>query len=754
MVFYIATMMQETVTIEQLITELFAMGKESGNGEELLSKFAARLQYAIGVDQISVKDAYQEKSELSGLEEFAINTGKPYVDNRLSGYSAFPELIRHYNLGFRSCMLLPVAIEGKPVLVATFLSKQEDRFDNALVSKLTLATELLAYQTVAKVERERSLSLAKYFDAAFNTYAPQMLIDRNGVVIRANKSASGLFGKTQREMVGRNVSEFFNVDGNMLYSLREGSAAEVRENGEQGRVYKATCGKINDRLSHLLLYDVTQLKELEEKVRLSERSSNEVFMLLAKDTTVLWSSGNVGKVLKLGLDEIVGRRLMDLAYDDKEFAGEVSSFGDTLTRQLRLNIGNDVTVDTKAVLVKNQFGGFSCTLSSNNIEKYVSAMQGALEGLVETASDAIFNIDALGYIRSVNSSAERLLNYTNSELSGSALVSLYADEESQQKLSSSLSLARNSGVIEHVFVNLRAKEGDAPIPCEQSIRGMVDSDNALVGYMITTKELATKMKLDQLEEDKEELDKKFIGMKEESDYKSQFFLNISHDLKTPLTSIYGYGKVLAGSSEGISDENRGYASIIANEADRLLQLINQILDVAKLESGRIKLDIKDVDFNALLKNQAIESLVEFAQKKGLEFDVSVDYSVPVVQADPNRLIQVLVNLIGNAIKFTEHGSIGVKISRAGKKSKFVKVEVIDTGSGVSKEDTKKLFKKFFQVQRKGLIMQEGSGTGLGLSIAKEIVNLHGGKIGVNSEVGKGSTFWFTLPISGKAKKKA
>ncbi len=746
--------MQETVTIEQLIAEIFTLGKESSGSAEMFSRFSNKLKEAVGIDYVMMSDAYQEKSGLSGLEEFAINTGKPYVDNRLSGYSAFPELIKHYNLGFRSCMLLPVAVEGKPVVVATFLSRQEDRFDPALSSKLTLATEMLAYLSVAKTERERSMSLARYFDAAFNTYAPQMLIDKSGAIVKANKSSAGLFGKTQKEMVGRNISEFFGIEANALYALRDGSATEIGEIGDQGRVYKATCGKINDRLTHLLLYDVTELKELEEKVRLAERSASESLMLLAKDTTVLWASANVGKVLKIDRDELVGRRLLDLAYEDKEFAGEISSLSETLSRPLRLNVGNDVIIEARTTLMKNRFGGFSCVMRSNNVEKYVAAMQGALEGLVEDASDAIFSVDALGYIKSANRSAEKLLNYSNSELSGSSLVSLYADEESQKKLSSSMSLARSNGSEENVYVSLRAKGVDEPIPCKQTIRSMVDSDNNHVGYMVISEELATKIKMGELEESYEKKESELRGAKEESEYKSQFFQNISHDLKTPLTSIYGYGKILANSSDGISDENKGYANIITNEAERLLQLINQILDVAKLESGRIKLDMKDVNFNELLKNPAIESLAEFAEKKGLEFKREVEYSVPAVPADPNRLIQVLVNLIGNAIKFTETGSITVRIARAGKTSKYVKVEVKDTGSGISKEDKGKLFRKFFQVQRKGLIMQEGSGTGLGLSISKEIVGLHGGTIGVESELGKGSTFWFKLPMTVKAKKRA
>jgi len=132
------------------------------------------------------------------------------------------------------------------------------------------------------------------------------------------------------------------------------------------------------------------------------------------------------------------------------------------------------------------------------------------------------------------------------------------------------------------------------------------------------------------------------------------------------------------------------------------------------------------------------------------FSWDVDYNVPDVLADPNRIIQVFVNLIGNAIKFTEHGGISVGIYRKGRN---VRIMVKDTGVGISKEDQKKLFKKFYQVQKKELTKQEGAGTGLGLSIAKEIISLHGGRIWVNSEPGKGSEFWFTLPISGSKKSK-
>jgi signal transduction histidine kinase len=346
---------------------------------------------------------------------------------------------------------------------------------------------------------------------------------------------------------------------------------------------------------------------------------------------------------------------------------------------------------------------------------------------------------------------EKLLSYNASELSGSALVSLYADEESQVRLNNSLSVARGSGVVENVFVKLRKKGEGVYVPCEQAVRSVLDSENNVVGYMVIIKELATRMKMDQLEEDTEELGKELKNERAESQLKTQFFYNISHDLKTPLTSINGFGKLLLEGANELTPEHKEYVQIITKEAERLLQLIMQILDVAKLSSGRIKLDMQQVDLNELLKNPAIGSLVELAKNKGLEFNIEVDYSVPKIQADPNRLMQVLVNLVGNAIKFTEKGSIGIKIF---KKGKSVMVEVSDTGVGISKEDRGKLFKKFFQLQRKGLTMQKAEGTGLGLSIAKEIVSLHNGKMSVISEPGKGSTFWFMIPIVAKPKKAA
>jgi PAS domain S-box-containing protein len=743
--------MQETVTTDKLISEIFNIGRETNGAGELFQRFSEKLRSLLGLDYVIISDAYNENSRFSGLEEFVKNTNKPYIDNRLSDYSAFPELIKHYTLGFRSCMLLPVAVEGKPVFVSTLLSKQEDKFGASLASTIGLALDMLAYQAVAKIEKERSVSLARYFDAAFNTQAPQLLVDKNGTIAKVNKSAMGIFAKTQKDMVGRNVSEFFSIDGNMLYSLRNGSTAEIRDMKNQGKVYEIGCGKISDRLTHAILYDITETKELEERLKVSGMGTSDAFLILGKDTAVMWASASASKILKTDNDYLLGKKLVDLAYKDREFAEQLASATDSFSKPLNIGIGNGVFLNVKATFVRNEFGGFSCVISSNNMEKYADNIQDALDGLIETSGDAVIRTDSFGYIKFMNKSAEKLLRYNSAELLGSALTSLYFDQENAEKLSSSLSIAKNEGDIEDVSFNMRPKGDGIPLPSEQTIRKVIDKDNNVVGYLILIRELATRNLINSLKDETKNMGNDLRDAKSESELKSEFIYNISHDLKTPLTSIKGFGKLLLESAGGLSGEQKEYVNIINNESDRLYQLIQQILDVAKLSSGKIKLDQQKVSFSDLAKNPTIGTLFEVAHNKDLTFEKwNIDYNVPEIIGDPNRLIQVFVNLIGNAIKFTEKGSVGIKIFRKGRS---VRVEVIDTGIGIGKEDKGKLFKKFYQL-RHGMIMQQGAGTGLGLSIAKEIVNLHGGKIGVLSELGKGSTFWFTLPISGKPKKSA
>jgi signal transduction histidine kinase len=234
--------------------------------------------------------------------------------------------------------------------------------------------------------------------------------------------------------------------------------------------------------------------------------------------------------------------------------------------------------------------------------------------------------------------------------------------------------------------------------------------------------------------------------------KSQFIYNISHELKTPLTNIKGFSSLLYSGEFGqLNEEQRRHVSMVIQEADRSMYIIQRMLDAAKLESNRVKLDLKEVNLSELANSNSITALREAALSKHLAFSWMTSYDVPKIIADPEGLIQVFIDLIGNAVKFTEHGSITVKVFR--KSRTKVQCDVIDTGIGVGDEEKCKIFRRFYEAPKKDPAKQDGAGIGLGLSIAREIVRLHCGKIGFESQLGKGSRFWFILPVSVKVRNK-
>ena len=360
-------------------------------------------------------------------------------------------------------------------------------------------------------------------------------------------------------------------------------------------------------------------------------------------------------------------------------------------------------------------------------------------------------VDNEGFIRKANKNAQKLLKYGNDELLGIPFTKLFPDKDNVERMSAAFGLAKERGMLTDIYATMTAKDGSV-IKFTQSIKTLADMEGRLKGYLIIGRELNTKMIMEEMRSKLEEITRHAEKMKQESDLKTQFIFNVSHELKTPITNINGYARLLIEGVQGeLTPEQKEGVNTIITENDRLMQLIQQILDVAKLEAGKIKLDWQEVDLNAIKENASIKSLEEMVKAKGLDYNFIIDYSVPKIEADPNRLIQVFVNLIVNAYKFTEKGGITIKAFRKGKN---IKVEVRDTGIGISPDDRNKLFRRFYQLQKRGLTKQEGSGTGLGLSIVKEIVTLHGGRVGVDKEtaVGKGSIFFFTLPINRKSKK--
>ena len=233
--------------------------------------------------------------------------------------------------------------------------------------------------------------------------------------------------------------------------------------------------------------------------------------------------------------------------------------------------------------------------------------------------------------------------------------------------------------------------------------------------------------------------KRIRSMKELNQLKNIFLASMNHELKTPLTSIIGFTKMMLKGRVGeINEEQEKQLKIILNSANHLHELINDAIDVNKIEANKV--DITKNEYNLVEELMNLKEAFNIAiEKKGLDFLIDVP-EILIIYNDKKRINQILVNLIGNAIKFTDSGSVSVKILNLNGK---VEISVRDTGPGIKKEDQEKLFKPFSRIIEPGIHKE---GTGLGLYLSKKLANLLDGNIFVKSEFGKGSTFTLSLKL--------
>ncbi|HXN01043.1 MAG TPA: GAF domain-containing sensor histidine kinase [Candidatus Dormibacteraeota bacterium] len=231
-----------------------------------------------------------------------------------------------------------------------------------------------------------------------------------------------------------------------------------------------------------------------------------------------------------------------------------------------------------------------------------------------------------------------------------------------------------------------------------------------------------------------------VELQRANQHKAEFLANMSHELRTPLNSILGFSQLLLEGDGGVlTGDQRQDVDIIAQNGQHLLALINDLLDISKLEAGKAQLHRGEVEVEPLI-SECVDSVRSLAKTKKLDLSASVSVDVGRVFADGPKLKQVLLNLLGNAIKFTETGSVRVTAERQGAE---LRVSVRDTGIGVPVEDTERIFESF--QQGKSGISGKYQGTGLGLAISRQLVEMHGGRIWVKSTPGQGSTFTFTIP---------
>jgi signal transduction histidine kinase len=240
-----------------------------------------------------------------------------------------------------------------------------------------------------------------------------------------------------------------------------------------------------------------------------------------------------------------------------------------------------------------------------------------------------------------------------------------------------------------------------------------------------------------------ELSERNIELFKANKIKSEFLANISHEFRTPLNAILGFAEILREKPELLrKDKGRRYAENIIEGGKNLLNMINDLLNLAKAEAGKMELHIEKTSIPQLCK-AAVGSFSALTKKKKIKVKLTVDENIPILSTDAGKMQQILYNFLSNSVKFTpEGGRIEIHVSMQGEQ--MVRIAVTDTGCGIAESDKEKIFEKFRQAD--GSLTRETTGSGLGLAISKELASMLAGTIGVESELGKGSTFWLDIPV--------
>ena len=585
--------------------------------------------------------------------------------------------------------------------------------------------------------------------------------DLNGTITSWNAAAERILGYSAQEAIGQSIRmivppELQQEEDEVLKRVRAGEGIRPYETVRQAKdgrridisltvsPIKSPDGTVIGASN--IAMDVTLAKQLERDARhfaaIIATSEDAIVSKTLDGTVVTWNAA-AERLFGYTASEIIGRSIRLIVppdrQDEEDRVLSAVRRGETLDHFETLRQRKDRTLIPISLTVSpirdlsGEIVGVSKIARDLSRTQRVQRDASRLAAIVDSSDDAIVGKNVNGIITSWNAAAQRMFGYSAEEMIGRSVRLLIPDDR-QHEEDDVLGRITRGQRLEH-YETVRRKKDGTLFPVSLTVSPVINDEGVVIGASKIARDITERVRAD------EERRRLLEMARAANRLKDEFLATLSHELRTPLNAIAGYARMMQAGL--LSPEKQGGAvDTIVRNASSLGQMIEDVLDVSRIVSGRVRLNVQPVEMSTVVR-EAIETSQPAADARSIRLDVIVDPRGTLVSGDPDRLRQVLWNLCSNAIKFSEKGGrVQVRLERV---NSHIELAVSDNGIGISPEFLPHLFERFSQADA-GVARLHG-GLGLGLAICRHLVELQGGRISAQSGgVGQGSTFRVTLPV--------